>query len=187
MTAVLAAPEAARWLRTPVREGTGVAVVGVAGGVGVTTVTALLAVVLREWERDGDLVVRDVGRDGIPAGAADGPDVVVVVVCGATRAGIAAADDALGDLVTRTGDAHAAGRAVVVAVPVAGRGTAPADLLAGLRAVRPGTALVVLPRSRALAAGGRLPTSAEDPAVHGRAAALAAEVVRAARWVSIRT
>lgn len=186
MTEVLAAPEAGRWLATPVREGTPVVVSGVAGGVGATTVTRLLEALLLEAGRAGDLEVRDVGRDGPATGAADAPGTVVVLVCGATRAGVAAAAEVLAALAMRTGDGTVPARSVVAAVPVAGRGGAPTDLLAAVRSRQPGAELVVLPRSRALAAGGRLPTAAEDPAVDGRGVALLAAVVRAARWVSVR-
>lgn len=186
MTGVLAAPEALRWLRTPVREGTPVVVAGVAGGVGASTVARLLGALVDEAGRAGDLEVRDVGSEAPATGAADEPGAVVVVVCGATRAGATAAADALAVLASRTGEGSVLARAVVAAVPVTGRGAAPADLLAILRSRQPGAELVVLPRSRALAAAGRLPTAAEDPAVHGRGVALLAAVVRAARWVSVR-
>ncbi|NMR21610.1 hypothetical protein [Cellulomonas fimi] len=217
MTALLA-PEAVRWLTTPVRPGTRVVVAGVAGGVGTTTVVALLWTALDAARPGGvgavdhsggslparlaagthggydalggtepDLVLHDLGPHALTtaAGVLDVPDQVVVVVCGAHDAGLLAARASLGGLAERTGKGDAEQWAVVVPVAVAGR-SAPRARLRD-RAVELGVRAAVMPvaRDRRLAAGGSVPPWGSASEVHRTAGALAAEVVRCARWVGV--
>ena len=206
-------PEAARWLATPLQPGMRVMVAGVAGGVGTTTVAAALwwaldthrggaavdggdrslAARLPREPGDGtgvprvepDLMVRDLGAHALSTRASvlDGAGQVVVVVCGAHDAGLVAARDALVWLATRRAGGSSRRRAVVVPVSVAGRARPGAVLRS--RALDLGLDSVIVPvgRSRALAAGGRLPVELA-PGVQRAAVVLAVEVVRCARWVA---
>lgn len=187
-----AATEAARWLGAPLRPAR-VVVHGVAGGVGATTVAELLRSVLRSplsdvggaaGDPDGRPTVDDAGDEALLPGAGD-LAVVPVVVCPATAAGFVAAARLLGvradtSPVPTTGPASR--RAVVVAVPVSGRGLDGRAALAAARGAGVTDEVVALPWSRALAAGAGPAAAAVDPVLAGRVAALGAAVVRCARW-----
>lgn len=196
-------PEAGRWLAAPAPAGTRVAVAGVAGGVGTTTVTALLWWALRDHQPVGlldhgggtlaarlpahtppaapRLVLHDVGPFALtPAPALQDPGQVLVVVC--ATAALDAAAEAVAALTRGPADARA--RAVLVPVAVAGRSPGPVRLLAEADALGLPCAVVPLGRHRALAAGGDVPGPGLDADVdraHRTATALAAEVVRCAR------
>lgn len=169
-------PEVARRLDEPVPAGLRVTVGGVAGGVGTTTVTALLRAAAAWRTGPGRLEVVDGGREPWLTGP---PGDVVVVVCAATPASL---NDALAAARAVTGPAGL-GRVVVAPVAVRGRGPGDAALLRAA-ADRPGCAVVPVPQDRALAAGagtwgpGGL---AAVPAVAPRAVALLAAVLDAAR------
>ncbi|WP_456845863.1 hypothetical protein [Cellulomonas sp. P5_C6] len=197
MTLDLLAPEAHRWLTGPVPDGTRVVVAGVAGGVGTTTVAALVWRALdaaapgrcglldhsggtlharaASSRTGGQVVVHDLGPHALAADspALEDPSAVVVVVCASHSAGLAAATRALEALAPRSPGLDR--RALVVPVAVSGPGLAarehPANVLA-------------LPRSRALAAGGVLPAPDRDARATRAAGVVAAEVVRRARWVA---
>lgn len=135
--------------------------------------------------REPDLTVHDLGAHALTSQAIvlDDPGQVVVVVCGAHDAGLAAAHRALISLATRSGACGAAPQRVVV-VPVAVAGPTLPGAVLRARAADLGLQAVVVPvgRSRALAAGGRLPADLV-PGVRRAAVVLAVEVVRCARWV----
>ena len=172
----------------PVRAGTRVGVVGVAGGVGTSTVAALLGWAFAAHRPGGsadagrgggplpggpDLSLRDLGVHDL--GVHDlGPNApsadVLVLVCGAHAPGLAAARDAL------------RGRpAVVVPVAVAGRTEPGARLVAHAAALGWDAVVIPIGRSRALAAGCALPGPELAPGPYRAAVAVAVEVVRFAR------
>lgn len=214
LTRAVLAPETERWLTTPVRPGTPVVVAGVAGGVGTTTVAALLWTALHAarpgrvgmLDRSGgsfatlvgegagavadgsaDLVVQDLGPHALTPGAEalDPAGRVVVVVCGAHRDGLRSAAEALRGLAARTGQ-DATRRTVVVPVAAVGRTRGSVPLLAQAREAGLGGAVVPLRRDRTLAARGVLPAADDVRGLlpHREATALAAEVMRCARWVA---
>jgi len=202
MSLDLLAPEARRWLTGPIPAGTRVVVAGVAGGVGTTTVAALLARTLGATITDhsggslaaragvveaggslagragvaqaGDSVVHDLGpHAGATSGSAlENPDVVVVIVCASHARGLAAARDAVAALMPRTVDLEQR----TILVPVA---------VSGSRHPVKAPDVIRIPRSRALAAGGPLPNPERDPRITRAAGVLAAEVVRRARWIAL--
>ena len=215
MSLDLLAPEARRWLTGPIPAGTRVVVAGVAGGVGTTTVAALLARTLGATITDhsggslaaragvaedggslaaragvaeaagslagrvgvaeaGDVVVHDLGpHAGASSGSAlEDPDVVVVIVCASHARGLAAARDAVAALSPRT----VALEQRTILVPVA---------VSGSRHPAKAPDAIRIPRSRALAAGGPLPTPERDLRITRAAGVLAAEVVRRARWIAL--
>jgi len=193
-TVRLLTPAAAAWLATPLREATRVVVVGVAGGVGTTTVAELLRWAFATY-RDGpaatgrggaaaaslggaghpraaELTVHDLGPNAatLHSGiSSDDGARVLVVVCGAHRHGLAAAREAAGER-----------PAVVVPVAVAGRAEPGPRLVAHAAGFAWDAAVVPLGRSRALAAGGALPTPALAPGPYRSGIAIAVEVIRRA-------
>ncbi len=151
-------PEAASWFGAQVPSGA-VVVGGVAGGVGTTTVARLLAAGLERWRTGaGTLTVLDAGREPWLAPLPALPVVAHVVVCRADVDGLRAAAAGLAALGLADGGVVAPGGvapgAVVVPVPAAGAGTPPGRLRRLAGEVGLAAAVVPLPRSRALAAGG---------------------------------
>ncbi len=200
MSGDLLAPEAHRWLTGPLPDGTRVVVAGVAGGVGTTTVAALLRQVLgaRCGLRDHSggtlharagaapasddgvvvvVVVHDLGPHALArdSAALEDPGAVVVLVCPSHRAGLASAVRALESLEPRSPGLRE--RAMIVPVAVSGPGLPVRELTADVP-------VLALPRSRALAAGGALPPAERDLRATRAAAVVAAEVVRRARRVA---
>ena len=195
MTLDLLAPEARRWLTGPVPDGTRVVVAGVAGGVGTTTVAALIWRLLGDrcglrdhsggslsartgaTVSDGPVVVHDLGPHALAgeSAALEDPGAVVVLVCASTASGLAAAVRAFDALEPRSPGLH--DRALIVTVPVSGPGLGAVEL-------RGPVPVLGLPRSRALAAGGVLPPADRDVRATRAAGVIGAEVVRRARWVS---
>lgn len=173
--------EAARWLGAPLRP-VRVVVHGVAGGVGTTTVATLLRAALARCPGTTDArpTVDDAAHEALLPGAGD-LAVVPVVVCPATTHGLTAAARLLG----ARGEAApgpSSQRAVVVAVPVTGRGLDGRAALEAARSVGLVDELVILPWSRALAARAGAAALAGDRLLAGRVDAVAAAVVRCARW-----
>jgi len=198
MTLDLLAPEAHRWLTGPVPDGTRVVVAGVAGGVGTTTVAALVQQMLDgrctlldhsggtlharagtsgSTGARGGVVVHDLGPHALAgeSAALEDPGAVVVLVCASHAAGLAAAVQAYDALDPRSPGLH--GRALIVPVSVSGPGL-------GAKALGGPVPVLGLPRSRALAAGGVLPPPDRDLRATRAAGVIAAEVVRRARWVA---
>ncbi|MBA8793635.1 hypothetical protein FHX74_001240 [Friedmanniella endophytica] len=160
-------------------------VAGTAGGVGTTTVTALLFAAARQRLASVPVLLDHTGgtlgprlADGDQADAVDprwtlhdlgphaagaaldelaDPRSVLVLVSGANPAGCALAAEALDTLRTRTGDATAElDRVVLVLSGSFGRHRTPRET--ATLAATPGLrGLVTLPPDRALAAGGRVP------------------------------
>ena len=139
-----------------------------------------------QHSREADLTVHDLGACALTvlAGVLDDPDQVVVVVCGAHDAGLVAARQALVSPTTRR-ETCGTGRRRTVVVPVAVAGPSRPGAALRARALDLGLECVIVPlgRSRALAAGGRLPVDLA-PGVQRAAVVLAVEVVRCARWVA---
>ncbi|WP_421742483.1 hypothetical protein [Cellulomonas sp.] len=195
MSLDLLAPEAHRWLTGPVPDGTRVVVAGVAGGVGTTTVAALVGRMLDgrcalldhsggrlharagSTSSRGPVVVHDLGPHALAgeSPALEDPGAVIVLVCASHTAGLAAAVRAFETLEPRSPGLH--GRALIVPVAVSGPGL-------GARELTGPVPVLGLPRSRALAAGGVLPPLDRDLRATRAAGVIGAEVVRRARWVA---
>lgn len=201
MTAL--APESRRWFDTPLPSRAQVTVAGVAGGVGTTTVTALLWWALTTYSSHAvglsdhgggalaarlpratpspapGLVLHDAGAVALTGRlATSGP---LVLVCSATEPGIQATASALHELTAGPEDAWQ--RAVVVPVATAGAGLPGTELRRHAQQHSIPSALVPLRRSRPLAAGGDVPapgTSRATSDAHRTGAAIAAEVLRCA-------
>lgn len=192
------APEVARWLAVPVVAGARVVVAGVAGGVGTTTVAVLLHRALGGALLDhagGQVQARAGGggrvvdpafvvHDAGPHALTQDVDLLAeaaaaVVVCGGHVHGLARAGAALAALRAAHPDAHR--RAVVV--PVGGRAGA-RSLTAAARGVPALADVAVAPvrRWHELTGPGPVPAGSRADA---DARALAAHVVRAARWASV--
>lgn len=158
-------------------------VAGTAGGVGTTTVTALVFSTLRDRSpeapvlldhtagtlgarlADGDevrqldqrLVLHDLGRQGVPVGIAALADqaVVLIVVAAATPIGCVLAQEAVTAVAAEHG-ADGLSRTVLALVGVHGRYRI-ARHVRDITATPDLRGVVVVPRDLALAAGGRIP------------------------------
>ena len=173
-------PEAERWLSMAVPD-TAVTVTGVAGGVGTSTVTALLRSALRMWRTgDGELTVTDVGTDPWLDGAQlDDPHQVVVVVCPAHERGLGAAADAVRQIGARSADPDSARRVVVAVVATSGPGCGARRALT-VAAGQVDAPVIVIPQCTAIAPGD-VTSDVARLDVAGPVSALAAAVVQAAR------
>ncbi|MEE6286663.1 hypothetical protein V2J52_03220 [Georgenia sp. MJ173] len=194
------APEARRWLDSRLPPGARVTVAGVAGGVGVTTVTGLLWWALTTYgdhavklvdhgggslharlpvaapTRTPDLTLHDAGAVALTALRDHAP---LVLVCGAHEAGLRDVATSLKQYATGPDDAWH--RCVVVPVATTGTGLTGTELRRRADALGIPAALVPVRRSAPLAAGGDIPAPGASRTLadaHRSGVAIAAEALR---------